>query len=155
MEKFLNFIYFTDFYFIEILTSLFSFFSMLISSPHPHPPSCYLELSLFRLQHYHEFSRFFLCGKLYRFRGINFLDLTNFQIQVHHKKPAAIFIVNINCCFSDQRNVGYHTSIFTETKVKFYATFFAFSEFRLHVISTFSRHYITGKKRYFLYVQKF
>ena len=49
------------------------------------PPNFYLKLSLFRLQHYHEFLRFFLCGKLYCFRDINVLDRTNFQIQAHHK----------------------------------------------------------------------
>ena len=89
MNMSLNLIYFTDFYFIEILTSLFSFFSTLIFSR-----NCYLKLSLFRLQHYHEFSRFSLCGKLYRFRDINFLDLTNFQIQTHDKK-----ILNENMTF--------------------------------------------------------
>ena len=46
---------------------------------------CYLKLTLFRLQNYHEFSRIFLCGELHRFGGINDLDLTNFQIQAQHK----------------------------------------------------------------------
>ena len=72
---------FYRFVLIELLTSSFSFFSTIIFTP-----NCYLKLSLFRLQHYHEFLRFFLCTKLHRFRDINILDLTNFQIQVHHKK---------------------------------------------------------------------
>ena len=80
LEIALNFIYFTDFYFVETLTSLFSFFSTLFSHAH-----CYLKLMLFRLEN-HEFSRFFLCGELYRFKDIDDLDLTNFQIQAHHKK---------------------------------------------------------------------
>ena len=33
MEMILNLIYFTDFYFVEILTSLFRFFSTIISLP--------------------------------------------------------------------------------------------------------------------------
>ena len=134
MEMFLNPIRFTDFYFIEILTSLFSFFQR--SFFHSH---CYIKLTLFRLQNYHEFSRFFFCGELYCFGDINGLDLTNFQIQAHHKTfpkehvtflfwwtlyslqrlVAATFFININCYFPDQGKVGHHTSIFTETKVHF------------------------------------
>ena len=73
-------IYFTDFYIMQLLTRLFSFFSTLIFTP-----NCYLKLSQFSPQHYYELSRFFLCGNLYRFRDINVLDHTNFQIQMHHK----------------------------------------------------------------------
>ena len=57
MEMFLNLIYFTDFYFIEILTVYFDFFQRLFFHPHLR-----LKLATFRLQNYHEFSRFFLFG---------------------------------------------------------------------------------------------
>ena len=54
MEISLKLIYFTDFNFIEISTSLFSFFQGLFFHLH-----CCLKLTLFRRQNYHEFSRFF------------------------------------------------------------------------------------------------
>ena len=134
MEMFLNLIYFTDFYFIEILIGLFWFFFQR-SIFHSH---CYLKLTLFKLQNYHEFSRFFLCSELYRFGDINHLDLTNFKFKPNTKHflrstwlihfdglcnylysfqrlLAACFFININCYFSDKEKVGHQSSKFTET----------------------------------------
>ena len=59
----------------------FDFFQRLFFQSH-----CYLKRTLFRLRNYHEFSRIFLCGELYRIGRFNDLDLTNFQIQTQHKK---------------------------------------------------------------------
>ena len=81
MEMSVNLIHIADLCFTEISTSLFSFFSALIFHPH-----CYLTLTLFRLQHYDEFSKYFLCGELYRLRNINDLDLTNFIVQAGNRR---------------------------------------------------------------------
>ena len=78
MEMFLNLIYFTGFYFIEIPTSLFWFFSTLNFSL-----TLLLKTYVVKLQNMN-FQDFF-CGELYRFGDINDLDLTNFKIQAQHK----------------------------------------------------------------------
>ena len=120
---------------------IFNFFQRLLFQSH-----CYLKLTLFTLQNYHEFLRIVLCGELYRFGGTNTLDLTNFQIQAQHKKlpkehvtytwllhfdrlcnywysfqtkAIANFFININCCFPDQGKINHYTSIFTATKNNF------------------------------------
>ena len=126
MEMILNLIFFTDFYFIEILTSLIWFFSTLIFSPTPA-----LKTYTVRLQNYHEFSTFFLCGELHRFvditwtlRTSKFNPNTNKYLYSFQKLVDASFFINISCNFPDQRKVGHDTSIFTETNV-YFMRFFA------------------------------
>ena len=125
----------------------FNFFQRLYFQPH-----CYLKLTLFKLQNYREFSRIFLRGELYRFGGINELDLTNFQIHAQHKKlpkehvtysfwwtlQLSVFISDEGSCqflykyqllLPWSGKVGHHTSIFTETKNHFMQFFAAVKAF--------------------------
>ena len=74
-----------------------------------------------------EFSRFFLCGQLYRLEDTkrNAFGLTEFQNQVHYRKflreylysfwkqPASSFLRKNNYCFPGQGNLGHHTNIVT------------------------------------------
>ena len=136
----LNFIYFTDFYFIDIVLLYFDFFQRLSFHPLPH-----LKLTLFRLQNYHEYSRFLLCDELHRFVDITWtLRISKFkpntknfrkspwlihfdgffkQLYSFQKLVAASFFININCNFPDQGKIGHHTSIFTKTNVHLCAFF--------------------------------
>ena len=144
MEMFLNLIYFTEPYFIEILTSLFWFFSMLIFSPTI-------------LQNYHEFSRFFLVANC-----------------IVSDTSIASFFYQYQQLLHNQGKFGYHPSVFTKTKVHFMRFFaqkhllsqllrsilcnydFIFLRVQVQVISTFTfRHDIIWKKRSFLYLQNF
>ena len=92
MEMPLNLVYFTDFYLIEILTNLFSFF-FLCSFYHPN---CYLKLSLFRLKHYLEFSRFLQFGKLVSLQRHSYLGpykLPNSSAPQKISERARLFIL--------------------------------------------------------------
>ena len=151
MEMFLNLICFTDFYFIETLTSLFWFFQRSIFHS-----QCYLKSTLLRLQHYHKFSRFFFWVncivsetsmawtlRTFEFKHntkhcrrstwiIHFDGLCNYLYSFQNL-VAASFFININCYFPDKGKVGHHTSIFTEAKVHF-MWFFA----QRHLVFKFS-----------------
>ena len=80
MEISLNYRDLIDFFNKEMLTSLFS-----LPSTNFHPFG-HVKRVLFRPKNYHELSRFFISWRQYRFRDINALDFTNFQIEFHKRK---------------------------------------------------------------------
>ena len=133
MEMLLNLLYFTDFYIIEISTSLFWFFSTIIFSPTRYKI----------IMNFQDF--FFVANCIVRRHQwlgpyelpnpspkqkisegarnlIILMDSCNY-LYSFQKLVAASFFININCYFPDQRKLGHHTSPFTETKVHFMCFF--------------------------------